>query len=336
MGIWWDSGRSLTHHQTKQMLVKANRVSAIVGTLARSVNYPITVLRRMWLAYAIPTIMYGMEVIPQITGTMDSIDTTLRTLMKSVLRLPQSTANAGIYHTVGLEPVKYHVWRAKMNYFSYLLMCDKERWVTKALQEQLGWLDGLLCQLGDNDPDELTIHTPTKAKYWLQEVANIYHNVGFPSLTCKSKLSVRQSVLRCYWDYLLQEIGNHNTLVHIADVPLDQTDHDYHRIWNTWWLKAKLGTLFLNGKRRPIKLDNDVEDHSRRKCPMCETEVETLVHFLLECPDYTTYAPLPMAIALLPWWFRVERSMAERKAVDRFIASRWNGRIQKMEANCIG
>lgn len=91
--------------------------------------------------------------------------------------------------------------------------------------------------------------------------------------------------------------------------------------YSNFWLKAKIGGLFLN--ERTIKC-----------CLLCGAELESIEHFLFECRTLVAEITLPAEVLDLSiaekcgYMFSKDRNLEEQKAIGKSIWIRWNERLQ--------
>ena len=258
--------------------------------------------------------MYGMEVIHFTKTHLTRLEVVQKGFLKKVLNLPRSTSDAGIYLTCGVEKLETVVQRHKMNYYNYVVNCPDERWAFNAYLQQLRW-----CESDNILDDNRTIlgNEPKGTHYWLLDVVKIMTAWNINNIVPRARNEVRLLSIRYSWDYLLNELDRHSSLEYFNGI-LSAQDNGYHRRWHRWWLKARLGAIYLNYKKAGD--NNEVS----RFCPMCMREIETVCHFI-SCTSYvsTLHGSNHFILYELRWWFSLDRDFLERSTISGFLAQRW-------------
>jgi hypothetical protein len=317
LGVTYGTSRNIFSGHYEHMLTKAHRSSGVLGMLLRKVTYPISLINKLWSIYAVPAFMYGMEVIHFTNTQLTQLEVVQKGFIKKVLHLPRSTADAGIYLTCGVDKLETVVQRHKMNYYNYVVNCPDERWAFNAYLQQVRWCES------DNilDDNKTILRTDFKGThYWLLDVIRIMTAWNIDNVIPRPKNEVRLLAMRSQWDYFLHELDRHNSLRFIDGV-ISAQDGQYHKRWHRWWLKARLGAIFLNYKKPGD--DNEVS----RFCPVCMREVESLEHFIT-CDAYGTHLhdQNNFRFYTLQWWFSLDRTFGERSAISGFLGGRWSER----------
>ena len=86
----------------------------------------------LWQQVALPSILYGCEVIPLTLQTISKIETAQNAVGKFVLQIPTSSANVAVHVDCGLLPVKYLVCERVLQYSSSLLQKPLDYWPSMA------------------------------------------------------------------------------------------------------------------------------------------------------------------------------------------------------------
>ncbi len=161
----------------------------------------------------------------------------------------------------------------------------------------------------------------TKNKFWLNELYNL-------AITAQIDL---QQIGRLMWkscDFkiffeakmnteLLAEIETHTTLNLLGPI---HRDHNYDSKTQSWWLKAKLGSIRLQSKDNPEAI-----------CCMCGEHNENMLH-MFTCVQYPQCCitdiieTLPELPVRWDWVFHFDRSSDIRAKTSRWIHSRWRTR----------
>ena len=99
-------------------------------------------------------------------------------------------------------------------------------------------------------------------------------------------------------------------------------DRVYHKNNHLWWLRVKLGAIYLNER-----------NHSDRLCPFGCDSREDIFHFLWECPSLggswiQDFVPDPLLIEsenLTQWWLHWDRDNNERYIFHQYVSSTLEG-----------
>jgi hypothetical protein len=312
LGVDYTSSKNIFQAHYETMVTKAQRSAGVLALLLKDVNYPIQLMAKVWNLYAVPTCMYGMEVIHFTGVQLQKLERVQKGFVKRVLGLPVSTSNAAVYMLSGLQQLSVVAHKHKANYFRYVYYTSPSRWVHKAYLEQRSWLisDGVI------DHNENILTTDVRGtKYWLLDVCNALSKWELTRLVPVAKNDVKQLCVRTQWDYVLDQITTHSS-VKFMDEMMWELDNEYHCRRHYWWLRGRAGSLLLNAK-----LEHAVHG---KNCPACGQEEETLDHFL-SCHQYisTLHEEWYFMLYDYQWWFSWHRSDGERSRISRYIGQRW-------------
>jgi hypothetical protein len=320
LGVEYSASRNIFHTHYETMVAKAQRSAGVLSILLKDVNYPIKLMAKVWSLYAVPTCMYGMEVIHITAAQLQKLEKVQKGFVKRVLGLPITTPNAAVYMLSGLQQLAVVAQKHKLNYFRYVYNTSPERWVHQAYLEQKSWMvsDGVI------DHHENILTTDVKgARYWLLDVVDTLSEWGIARLSPIAKNDVKQLCVRTHWDYVLNQIATHSSVENM-DECMWEIDQYYHCRRHYWWLRGRVGSILLNKTR----------EHAVHgiMCPMCRQEEETLGHFL-SCPRYkgTLHEEWYFMLYDLRWWFSWHRSDEERSRISRYIGHRWTERRTVVE-----
>ncbi len=240
-----------------------------------------------------------------------------RGLMKTVLRVIPGTATAGCYAVTGLLDIKHEIWKRKIAYYQHVIKQSDNKWMKQAHHEQIKW--GAVNNLWDDDgnysPDD---HTTSSEKYWRNELLvlslemGIHIPRGWTKQTIKSYFECKRR------DDLKAEIRRHETLNWVGPV---HQDHAYDNRTQSWWLKAKLGSIRMKSRYNP-----------NPKCIMCQAENEDMMH-MLNCNKYPNnfitenlQIIIPQVDDIWQWLLHSDRPYNVRMKISQWIHSRWKTR----------
>ena len=76
------------------------------------------------------------------------------------------------------------------------------------------------------------------------------------------------------WRRNLEHVREEHVSLRYLDLDNQMPDVLYNKYRHRWWLRCRVGALFLGYKRR---------NEREQICPICEEQIETREHFLWEC-----------------------------------------------------
>lgn len=238
---------------------------------------------------------------------LTALDTVHNTYFRSVFGWNQSVAKAAIWGESGVLPPKAQIAQRKLNYLKYLINLPEQRVVKKVFLQQCLW--------------ERT-NDPCYKNSWWQCVQELLNGVNLrPYELMHEMINIKSIIRRKFIESFNIEKTRKITLRYY-DKLKPMPDKNISNVnFSNFWLKAKIGGLFLN--ERTIKV-----------CLLCGAELETVEHFLFECNTLFTQITLPTEVVDLSpaekcgFIFSTDRNLIERKVIGKNIFNRWNERLQ--------
>ena len=93
--------------------------------------------RAIWLNVAIPSVLFGCEVMPLSKFTIAKLDSIQAKVGKLILQLPPGSTNTVAALDAGLMPITHQVWTKIMMFHNRVLHMPQERWARQAYQEHI-------------------------------------------------------------------------------------------------------------------------------------------------------------------------------------------------------
>ena len=196
-------------------------------------------------------------------------------MCKQLLGVNKSTTNIAVLLELGLLPISFHAIKAAIKNWERIRLKEAHKYVIsshlQAVSKNLPWIsnirnllqqNGLICLYLDTHEDK----RPFIHKKLLQRLSDQFHQNSF------TVLKDHQSKLRTY-GLLKTEIGTENYLQQITDFKVRKC-----------YTKFRLSDHTLNieqGRHNGI-------EKSERFCPFCTNQVETEIHFLIQCQAYNS------------------------------------------------
>ena len=112
-------------------LSKANLWLGILGSAAKVRASKYEVLREVWKSVAVPSIMYGLDVIAYSDGELDKLELVQNRVARLALGAPRWTAVEALRGDMGWSTFKERRMRSVLRYKVRLEQMDDERWAQK-------------------------------------------------------------------------------------------------------------------------------------------------------------------------------------------------------------
>ena len=220
----------------------------------------------LWTAVALPSILYGSEVLPLTKKTLRAISTCQNTIGKSLLQLPRHASNASVHIDAGFRPIQHVVAERVLRYSQKVMLRPPTTWTKKCLYEHLS----------------LQARSPY---YKLLMSHRIDVNSTFPSKTTLSRCLAKKSLQ----EILLLKQSTISTSMGLT-IPLRPSGLTFKmRFWVTDSWLSKVFARFRSGC---TGLGNQLPlpDGSLYKlCPLCLRDgsctFNNELHMLLICPS---------------------------------------------------
>ncbi len=323
LGIIFNRGSiNMYRNQYEEMKNKAHKMATFLACVIKESHRPILTIKKIWETYGTPVFTYGCEVAHFSKELLHQLEVIQRSFIRRTLSLPQMAPVVGLYAMTRIRPLQYLIAERKMQYLQYLKNTDAERWVHEAFLEQISWAQ---TQTWINDKLEICNKPPLRGPHWwIRDIINDAIQFQVDISKAWTKLDIKLMIHRSFLDHTTQEIAQRSTLVNTT-FNLESIDGKYHHRHHRWWLKARLGGLLLNHR---------VADPNKKKCKLCNADMdETLSHLLFSCTALQ-HIPLPIevqgtndnerCIDLL----HIESTSTKRSRVNKYIKSRWDERCR--------
>ena len=224
----------------------------------------VAVYRAIWENIAIPSILYGAEVIPVDTETIKKLDEYQRQIAKSLLGVPKSTLNEVMEVEMGFKPFTQRLLEIKLKFF--LSLRDK---TNECLTSQT-------CL-------ELLLEIPQSA--YLDNLTELLKPLDVDVKMVDG--SVFQSIENFYKAYLLSKIANNASfkLMPIPTVWWKKSAHVEEGKWSKTLTRFRVMNVGL-GNRDTFYKDHAVFVERGRivYCPLCIKGANDEHHLVMQCP----------------------------------------------------
>ena len=120
----------------------------------------------LWQNIAIPSILYGCEVVPFSTSAIDEIERHQSSIGKFTLGLPPSAPNISSTTILGVAPFRELLYSMQLKYLARLLNQDQLRWSKDAFMDHIegDWQSPYVRYLGVICDEVGLLKWPTSAK----------------------------------------------------------------------------------------------------------------------------------------------------------------------------
>jgi hypothetical protein len=242
--------------------------------------------RHLWLTYVQPRLLYGLESLILSRKELDDLENYLRINLRAIQHLPKSTATPALYLLSGVPPIEAQLDITTLVYFTKALR--RENSVEKAVIER---------QLCMKDPSSCS---------WVWHVQGLLKKYCLPSAFtlleqqpthAQWKRSVKAAVLN-RWEHALKEDATRMTT--LSNVNLEKcTLSAVHPVWkigaasSLTVVKATTKAKLLL-QRYPLYNSKTSGVNYGKPCPLCNSCLETLEHFLMSCPALDSVRRQPM------------------------------------------
>jgi len=262
--------------------------------------------------YGIPSAIYGAEITEFNDQTIRGLHVAQNGMIRRIMRMPPWAKNIYLQASLQLMPLEYKILQMKMNYYNYVTNTAKDRWVSKALEQQEIWLSEHI-ETEDNNRSR-------NGYPWLIALHKMATTMNI-TVTATSKDRNKRKIWNKWVDNYRAELQMSPSLQYIrgdmAPILRNDIGHDKDIII---WHKARAGAL------TPPFLMQD-------KCRACNREEsESLLHMMITCPA-TIITPRDRRLAQLApaeitegsdhtwitWWFHSERELDLKKEMGKYI-----------------
>ena len=148
LGMKYNTGTSLFISQNADVLLKAKKMAGFVRRISQKTSKPPKYASWIWSTYAIPAIIYGLDVAQLGKGTLDALDVIQNNLCRTILKMPPQTHILILHKEMKFRPIRQLIDTSTINFFFRTLNLPEERWVKQALNAQLRFMEGRGFRLG--------------------------------------------------------------------------------------------------------------------------------------------------------------------------------------------
>ena len=138
LGVYLNNNpRSMFKDYNQKVVEKTKRYLTSVLSLSKAGPNRSELAYVLWNSVALPSILYGTEIIPLNECTLKILERCNTDVGKFILQLPKSSANVSIHIDAGLKPIRSVINERVLLYARSLIEKDKEYWPRIALNYNL-------------------------------------------------------------------------------------------------------------------------------------------------------------------------------------------------------
>ena len=227
-------------------------------------------------------------------------------MLRAVCRSHTCTPISSLQVVCKCLPVKYVLFKWKLNYCYYLSQLVDGRLVKKAFNCQL------LMMQNNN--------------FWYSEILSFTWKIDLPNISLWTKMHVKTTAYNHWLEDVQNQIQTRESMrfMNVLILPSTEKAEMFDNKLDWWW-RSKMGGLLLGEKM----FQQDI-------CPCCKMAVkENAEHFMLECPALT-HASI-FNVVWVPRWvcmneprdlliqvqgmLSMERSIFQQKQIEALIRS---------------
>ena len=267
-----------------EMRTKAARRSAysLFGAGFHGLNgVGVECIHKQWISCVRPTLTYGLEALTLSANEIKLLETFTRKMLRRLQFLPDSTAIPAIYLLFGVEPIEATIHRQVLSLLGNI--CRRPGSVERGIIER----QAVMCS--PNDQSWINNAKHILKKYSLPSIFSLLEQTPNKS---EWKTSTRNAVT-AYWEKELKEEASHMTSLQHLDLE-NCTLQKPHPVWGTnlsnphCVTKATVQAQLLI-MRYPLYGQKVAGKKKTSSCPLCNTDSETMDHFLLQCQALQPY-----------------------------------------------
>jgi hypothetical protein len=233
---------------------------------------------RIYQAYALPKLLYGLEVTAINAGQLAALEQFHLKTLKQVTSLPERTASEAVYLLLGISTVQALVHVRRLSLIGAIARSDNVTLHELAIRQ---------CALKAAQSDSWFVNTEMLLiRYGLPSTLQLLHR---PPSKYQWKKEVKRAVNSLWKDKLIQDCADKSSLRY-----MNLNDTDFGRCHPCWRsvssnvkdvrravIKSKLLTgTYLTQDRLARYSKNNLDS----TCPLCKMSVEDTAHFLTKCP----------------------------------------------------
>ena len=234
-----------------------------------------TVCMAMYKCYVLPILLYGLEIMNISSKSLEKLSKFHLYILKAIQTSSKYTSTAAIYLTIGALPVTAYIHKRALTLLGCIMRSQNRR-----IRD---WSLYMAGNCSFKSSSWFTFVCKLLKQYGLPELCDIHSN-PMPKLAWKSLVSKQ---VNTFWNaQLMSEVQIRSTLIFL-EIPKYGKPH---QVWlsvnnnakdvQRAHVKYKLltGTYLVNQKK--AKFSGKPTDSI---CTLCNSEDETIVHFLLKC-----------------------------------------------------
>ena len=242
-------------------LKKGKQLANNIYSIADRSSDRLLIGKTFWKGLAMPVFLYGTEVIVYTENDVRQLQTIDNQVFRAILRTPKYTANCGLRSEVGASSTKARDMKNKLLFTKHALDEHSNELLTAIFEEQYQ---------NNNTP-------------WIKQVKKYLNelNLGIQDLQYMTQTQIKEKVNLWDTEVWTAEMEHKTTLTIYRQYKLNFNESSWfdNRGASVLMLRARLNTLNLNWRKE------HTGGHSN--CPCCDSEIETLEHFLLFCASYS-------------------------------------------------
>ena len=234
--------------------------------------------------YVVPTLLYGLEALTLGRDERSALGAYHRQCLRCIQHFPKSTAIPAIHLLSGTLPVDAMLHINALTLFRSAIAAEQGNPPSLYIRELL------IRQLAVKDDTSASWTVHIKAllrRYQLPPASSL---IDDPPSKTEWKKVVKLAVHE-EWTNLLQKEASNMTSLQYLNIDACSTNH-IHPIWQDLEspLSIKQATVkaLLLIKRYPLTTSPTAGTRRRDTCPLCNSEPETVTHFLLQCDRLST------------------------------------------------
>ena len=234
---------------------------------------------KIWNAYVVPRLTYGLEVMNLNETHYSSLEIFQRLSLRYIQHLPPGTASAAVILLLGVRPIQCIIERNILTFFANLCRLDNSKEKKILLRQACvsnssasGFtqrVKALLCKYDLPSIYTLLSRVPSK-RIWKQLVSN---------------------AVDTYWLTDLCEKAKYKSTLNYLNIQ-GCTFGRSHNLWSMTpmlhreILKSSVKVKLLLGQYQLESVAAKRGTTSSKVCTLCKLEDETQLHFVLRCPAY--------------------------------------------------
>lgn len=249
----------------------------------------------LYKVYIVPVLLYGMEVILPSTTWVMKLEGFQKKFVKEILQIPQNTANTAVYFLTGLLPVEALIHLRALQFLHSMCSMDSGSIETRIIKRQL--------QLKSVESNSWVIEV--RKFFWRYNLGSIEDFVNDPPSKPAWRTTIYKAINTYYSLNIQSQVSLYSSLTFLRKdvfspgklLPMLAVEYSA-RESNRLRTKIRLltGTYPLQSTRLKYN-QHDIDP----TCQLCNTEAETVLHFVLTCPALDSVRTAVLADVALQW-----------------------------------